>query len=69
MSNGLEPLIELELVKENNCRRKYLLYTEVPKSLCRQAGLPPRQKIKILPAEFHYVIKRSTKVVFSSLIP
>jgi len=39
------------------------------KSLCRQAGLPPRQKNKILPAEFCYIIKRSTKFVFSSLIP
>jgi hypothetical protein len=42
-------------------------YCTVPfKSLCRQAGLPPRQKNKILPAEFYH-IKVFHQVCFQQL--
>ena len=34
-----------------------------------RTSLPPRQNNKILPVEFYHVIKRSTKFIFSSLIP
>src|SRR6266700_3622592 len=44
----------------------FISCTEVRfKSLCRQASLPPRQKNKILPAEFCLVVTRFTKFIFS----